>query len=204
MKFRFAYILFAFVLIACNEEQRLLYYSQDKADQFVEQYAEDFLKDEELLIYSYHPRAQFTCSKGATNSYRIFLRANEIRLFCFSDSCELKEPFNKIPLTIPNGTYTIKQDSIITELNSSSTSQAHLFEQNPVDYFMALKRRLDQYGVFAYAESKDQSFVKVWFSVQHYLIQSENIENDIKEDEILKSYNNNWYFVKMKRQMDLG
>ena len=28
-----------------------------------------------------------------------------------------------------------------------------------------------------------------------------NAENDIREDVILKSYENNWYFVKMKRQM---
>ena len=82
--------------------------------------------------------------------------------------------------------------------------EIHHFNRDPEDYFNGLKERLEKYGVFAYAESKDKSFVKVYLSVQYYLVHSINVENDINEDEILKSYNGNWYFVKMKRQMDLG
>ncbi len=205
MKFRFTYVIIALVLTSCNEEQRLLNYSQEKADQFIEKYAEEFLEDEELLRYSYHPRAQFTYIQDSTNNYGIFLRENEIRLICFSDSCELKELFNKSPLILLNGTYTLKQDSIITEISyNSSTIKFHSFVINPEDYFNGLKNRIEKYGVFAYSESKDKSFVKVYLSVQYYLIHTKEVQPDINKDDIIKSYKDNWYFVKMKRQMDLG
>lgn len=205
MKFRFIYLIIALVLTSCNEEQRLLNYSQEKADQFIEKYTEDFLKDEELLRYSYHPRAQFTFSQDSTNRYRIFPRENELRLICFSDSCELTESFNKSPLTLLNGSYTLKQDSIFTEISYDSYSvKIHSFEINPENYFKGLKKRLEKYGVFAYSESKDKSFVKVYLSVRYYLIHTKEVQTDINKDEIIKSYKDNWYFVKMKRQMDLG
>ncbi|ANQ51752.2 hypothetical protein MY04_4414 [Flammeovirga sp. MY04] len=180
-------------------------FSQEKADEFVEKYAVEFLQDNELLKYSYHPRTQFTYTGDSRNNYRIFLRESEIRMICFSDSCELIESFNNTPLKLSNGTYTLKQDSIFTELSYDSTTfNLHDFKQNPVDYFNGLKNRLEKYGVFAYSESKDKSFIKVYLSVQYYLVYSKDVENDINEDEILKSYNDNWHFVKMKRQMDLG
>lgn len=193
------------LLISCNEENRLLEYSQEKADQFVEMHSADFLKDTELLRYSYHPRAQFTFGQDSSNNYRVFPRHNEIVLICFSDSCELTESFNKAPLIVSKGRYSMKQDSLFTELGyDSKTFQIHHFEQNPEEYFNKLKKRLEKYGVFAYFESMDKSFVKVYLSVQYYIVHSEEVEKDINEDEILKSYKENWYFVKMKRQMDLG
>ncbi|MFM1999525.1 MAG: hypothetical protein RL204_1472 [Bacteroidota bacterium] len=63
---------------------------------------------------------------------------------------------------------------------------------------------MEKYGVFAYYRSTDHSSVKVYVSVQYYLIYSKEVQKDINNDKILKSYNNNWYFVKMERQMDLG
>lgn len=193
------------LLISCNQEKRLLEFSQEKADEFVENYAVEFLQDNELLKYSYHPRAQFTYTNDSTNNYRIFPRESEIRMICFSDSCELTESFNNTPLKLSNGTYTLKKDSVFTELSYDSTTfSLHEFKQNPVDYFNGLKNRLEKYGVFAYSESKDKSFIKVYLSVQYYLVYSKDVENNINEDEILKSYKDNWHFVKMKRQMDLG
>jgi len=205
MKISFTYLIILTLLISCNEEKRHLEYSQEKADQFVEMYANEFIQDIELLKYSYDPRAQFTFGQDSINNYRIFPSVNEIGLICFSDSCELTESFNNTPLKVTKGRYTLKQDSIFTELSYDSTTfQIHHFKRNPEDYFNGLKKRLKKYGVFAYSESKDKSFVKVYLSVQYYLIYSKHVENDINEDEILKSYNDNWYFVKMKQQMDLG
>jgi hypothetical protein len=205
MKIPITYLIFVTLLISCNQEKRLLEYSQEKADQFVEMYADEFLKDTELLRYSYHPRAQFTFGQDSSNSYRIFPSDNEIGLICFSDSCQLSEPFNNTPLKLSKGRYTLKQDTIFTELSNDSTIfKIHDFKRNPEDYFNGLKKRLKKYGIFAYSESKEKSFVKVYLSVQYYLIHSKNVKNDINQDEILKSYNDNWYFVKMKRQMDLG
>ena len=63
---------------------------------------------------------------------------------------------------------------------------------------------MEKYGVFAYSRSRDHSSVKVYVSVQYYLIYSKEVEKEIHNDKILKSYGNNWYFVKMERQMDLG
>lgn len=205
MKISIQYLIIVTLLISCNQEKRLLEYSQEKADQFVEKYADEFLKDTELLRYSYHPRAQFTFGQDSSNSYRIFPSDNEIGLICFSDSCELTESFNNTPLKLSKGRYSLKQDSIFTELSYDSTTfQIHHFKRNPEDYFNGLKKRLEKYGVFAYSESKDKSFVKVYLSVQYYLVYSKDVENVINKDEILKSYNDNWYFVKLKRQMDLG
>ncbi|MCX2746165.1 hypothetical protein OO013_19960 [Mangrovivirga sp. M17] len=205
MRNSITYLIILTLLISCNQEKRLLEYSQEKADKFVEMYSDEFLKDTELLRYSYHPRAQFTFGQDSSNNYRIFPRETEIRMICFSDSCELTESFNDTPLKLSEGSYTLKQDSIFTDLSYDSTTfKIHQFKQNPEDYFNGLKKRLEKYGVFAYSESKDKSFVKVYLSVQYYLVNSKDVENDINEDEILKSYNDNWYFVKMKRQMDLG
>jgi len=205
MKTSITYFILAMLLISCNEEKRFLEYSQEKADHFVEMYSAEFLQDTELLRYSYHPRAQFTFGRGTSNNYRIFPRDNEIELICFSDSCELTESFNNTSLKVSNGRYSLKQDSIFTELGyDSTTCKIHEFKQKPEDYFNGLKKRLEKYGVFAFSQSKDKSFVKVYLSVHYYLVYSKDVENDINEDEILKSYNNNWYFVKMKRQMDLG
>jgi hypothetical protein len=214
MKNSITYLIIVTLLISCNQavekrkierEKRLLEYSQEKADQFIEMYADEFMQDTELLKYSYHPRAQFKFGQDSSNYYRIFPSDNEIGLICFSDSCELTESFNNKPLKLSKGRHTLKQGSIFTELSYDSTTfQIHQFKQNPEDYFNGLKKRLEKYGVFAYSESKDKSFVKVYLSVQYYLIHSKDVENDINEDEILNSYNDNWYFVKMKRQMDLG
>jgi hypothetical protein len=180
-------------------------FSQEKADQFVQMYAADFLLDEELLRYNYHPRAQFHYELDSTNSYNVFPEESEIRLICFSDSCELSEPFNKSPLTLQKGTYVLKRDSIISKENyDSATRKFHSFKINPEDYFSILKKRMEKYGVFAYYRSTDHSSVKVYVSVQYYLIYSKEVQKDINNDKILKSYNNNWYFVKMERQMDLG
>ncbi len=205
MKNPITYLIIMTLLISCNQEKRLLEFSQEKADQFMEMYADEFTQDIELLKYSYHPRAQFTFRQDSSNNYRIFPRETEIRMICFSDSCELTESFNKKPLKLSKGSYTLKQDSIFTELSYDSTTfQIHHFKRNPEDYFNELKKRLEKYGVFAYSESMDESFVIVYLSVQYYLIYSTDVENDINEDEILKSYSDNWHFVKMKRQMDLG
>ncbi|MBN7813724.1 hypothetical protein J0A68_22410 [Algoriphagus sp. H41] len=205
MRTSITYLIIVTLLISCDQEKRLLKYSQEKADQFVEMYADEFLKDTVLLRYSYHPRAQFIFGQDSSNNYRIFPRETEIRMICFSDSCELTESFNEAPLKLSKGSYTLKQDSIFTELSYDSTTfQIHHFKRNPIDYFNGLKKQLEKYGAFAYSESKDKSFIKVYLSVQYYLIYSKDAENDINEDEILKSYNDNWYFVKMKRQMDLG
>lgn len=180
-------------------------FSQEKADQFVEMYAADFLFDEELLRYSYHPRAQFHYEKDSTNSYSVFPEETEIRLTCYSDSCELSEPFNKSPLILQKGTYVLKRDSIISKENYDSAARKfHSFKINPEDYFSILKKRLVKYGVFAYSRSTDHSSRKVYVSVEYYLIYSKEVQKDIDNDKILKSYNNNWYFVKMERQMDLG
>jgi hypothetical protein len=184
---------------------RLLDFSQEKADQFVQIYAADFLLDEELLSYSYHPRGQFHSEQDSINSYSVFPEETKIRLICFSDSCELSEPFNRSPLTLQKGTYVLKRDSIISQENyESPTRKFHSFEINPEDYFSILKKRLEKYGVFAYSRSTDHSSVKVYVSVQYYLICSKEVEKEIHNDKILKSYGNNWYFVKMERQMDLG
>ncbi len=205
MKTSITYLLLAILLISCNEEKRLFEYSQQKAIRFVEMYSAEFLQDTELLKYSYHPRAQFTYEKDTSNNYRIFPRDNEILLICISDSCELTESFNNTPLEVSKGRYFLKQDSIFTEISYDSTTfKVHDFKQNPEDYFNGLKERIERYGVFAYSESTDKSFLRVYLSVQYYLIFSNNVENDINEDEILNSFNDNWYFVKMKRQMDLG
>jgi hypothetical protein len=193
------------LLISCSKEKQLLKYSQDTADKFVEMYADEFLQDTELLRYNYHPRTQFTFGQDSSNNYRIFQSDNEIGLICFSDSCELIESFNKTPFKVAKGRYTLKQDSIFTELSYDSTTfQIHDFKMHPEDYFNELKKRLEKYGVFAYSESTDKSSVIVYLSVQYYLIHSKNVEKDIFQDEILKSYDDNWYFVKMKIQMDLG
>ncbi|WP_196889806.1 hypothetical protein [Aureivirga sp. CE67] len=205
MKAFVKYFFLIVLLISCNEEKQLLDYSQQRANQFVEKHADKFIKDSELLRYSYNPRAQFTNSQDSSNRYRIYQRRNEIELICFSDSCELEESFNKIPLKIYKGRYTLKQDSLFVNLNNDSTAlQIHSFKRNPVDYFNELNMRLKNYGVFNYFGSKDKSFIKVYFSTQYYLIHSYDVENDIGQDELLKSYDNNWYFVKMKHKMDLG
>ena len=205
MKNSIPYFILAMLLISCNEEKRLLEYSQEKADQFLEMYSAEFLQDSELLRYNYNPRAHFTHGQNDSNIYRIIVRDNEIRLICFSDSCELTESFNDKPLKVSKGKYFLKQDSIFTEHSYDSTTiKIHDFKQNPEEYFNGLKKQLEKYGVFGYSKSTDKSFVKIYLSVQYYLINSKNVENDINEDEIIKSYENNWYFVKMKRQMDLG
>jgi hypothetical protein len=205
MKIKSLYLIIVPLLISCNKEKRNLDYAQKKADSFIENYATKFVHDNELLRYDYHPRAQFIYGQDSMNTYRIFPRENEIRLICFSDSCRLSESFNKSPLTLQKGTYTLKQDSIFTELSyDSSTVEIHSFELNPEDYFNGLKKRLEKYGVFAFSESKDKSFVKVYLSTQYYLIHSNEVQKDINQDEIIKSYNENWFFVKMNRPMDLG
>lgn len=205
MKISIIYLIFVTLLISCNQEKRLLEYSQEKADQFVEMYADEFLKDTELLRFIYHPRAQFTFVQDSLNSYRIFPSENEIGLICFSDSFQLTEPLNNSPLKLSKGRCILKQDSILTKLSYDSTTFKILdFKQNPEEYFNEHKKRLEKYGVFAFSESKKKSFVKVNFSVQYYLIYSKNVKNDINQYEILKSYNDNCYFMKMKRQMDLG
>lgn len=200
MKIRLIFSIIVLILISCDQEKRHLNYAQEKADEFMENYATDFLNDSELLRYDYHPRAQFTYGQDSINTYRIFPRENEIRLICFSDSCKLSESFSKSPLTLQKGTYTLKQDSIFTELSyDSSIVETHSFEHNPEDYFNGLKKRIENYGVFAFSESKDKSFIKVYLSVQYYLINSKEVQKDINKDEIIKSYNDNWYFVKMNR-----
>jgi len=205
MKNSITFFIITVILISCNPEKSLLDYSQEKADQFVLKYADQFLLDEELLRYSYNPRAQFTNIQDSTNNYRIYPNESEIRLICFSDSCELKEPFNICPLILHKGTYTLKQDSIISELSHDSfTVKAHYFELSPAVYFNGLKKRLDKFGIFAYFKSKDKSFIKVYLSVQYYLIHTKKVQKDIKNDKIIKSYKDNWYFVKMEREMDLG
>lgn len=205
MKNSITFFIIAMLIISCDQEKRLLEYSQEKADQFVEIYADEFLKDTEILRYSYHPRAKFTYDQDTANNYRIFPKDNEIGLICFSDSCELTESFNKTPLIVYKGTYTLKQDSIFKEYSYDSSSvEIHSFRINPVDYFNGLKTRLEKYGVFAFSESNDKSFVKVYLSVQYYLIYTKEVQKDIDDDEIVKSYQGNWFFVKMKIQMDLG
>jgi hypothetical protein len=205
MKIKLTYFIIVTLLLSCNQEKKHLDYAQEKADNFIKKYATEFINDSELLRYDYHPRAQFTNGQDSTNRYRVFPRENEIRLICFSDSCKLSEPFNKRTLRLQKGTYTLKQDSIFTELTyDSSTVEINPFKINPEDYFNRLKNRLEKYGVFALSESNDKSFIKVYFSVQYYLINSKEVQKDIHNDEIIKTYNDNWYFVKMKSPMDLG
>jgi len=202
---KFSYLIITIFLISCNQEKRHLDFAQKQADNFIENFTAEFLSDRELLKYSYHPRAQFTFEHDSTNRYSVFPRENEIRLICFSDSCELSESFNKSPLILPKGTYTLKQDSIFIELSyNSSTVEIHSFEYNPEAYYNGLKTRIKKYGVFAFYESTDKSFVKVYFSVQYYLIHSQEVQKYINNDEIIKTYDDNWYFVKKERPMDLG
>ncbi|MCH8555421.1 MAG: hypothetical protein LAT76_09700 [Schleiferiaceae bacterium] len=171
----------------------------------MDKYASDFLRDEALLKYNYHPRSQFVYVTDATNRYTVFPRKNEVDVICSSDSCELIEPFNSKPLKLPEGRYTLKSDCILTEVSYDSFIQKmHAFEISPVDYFKTLKKRIKEYGVLAYHRSAEQSFVKVYLSVEYYLIHTQEIERHIHEDEIVKSYPDNWYFVKMKRQLDAG
>jgi len=193
------------MLISCNQENSDLDFAQIRADNFIENYSTEFLNDNELLRYDYNPRAQFTYEQDSTNRYRVFPREDEIRLICFSDSCEISEPFNQSPLVLMKGQYTLKQDSIFAEIvYDSSVVQIHPFELSPEGYFNGLKERIDKYGVFAFFEARDKSFIKVYLSVRYYLIQSKEIQKDIYNDEIIKSYNDNWYFVKMEVPMDLG
>jgi hypothetical protein len=205
MKTILSYIIFALMMTSCNQEKEHLSFAQEKADKFIENYTNAFLNDKDLLKYSYHPRAQFSNATDSFNIYSVFLREDELRIHCFSDSCMLTEAFNYAPLILSKGSYRLKQDSIVEEISYDSIKlKLHRFKSDPPEYFSELKNRIERYGIFAYVQKADQSFTKVYLTNEYYLLHTEEIEKEINQDRIVKSYNDNWYLVKMERPMDLG
>lgn len=89
-----------------------------------------------------------------------------------------------------------RYDSLTVDINS--------FEVNPEVYFQSLENRIEKYGLLGFSKSKNKQFIRIYLSVQYYLIQSKNILQDIYNDQIVKSYHSNWYLIKMERPMDLG
>jgi hypothetical protein len=205
MKIKVLYLLVITLLVSCNQDKRHLDFAQKKAEAFLENHATAFINDTALLQYSYNPRGQFSLEQDSTNRFRVYPGEHEIRLICFTDSCKLFLPLKQGTLSLRKGTHTIKQDSIFTELaHAASTVVIHPFDLKLEAYFNSLKNRLDQYGVFAYNQGHDKSFIRVYFTTEYYLIRSKAVKQDIADDEIIKSYEGNWYFVKMARPMDLG
>lgn len=178
---------------------------QKRADTFIENHTIDFLNDSELLRYDYNPRGKFTYENDTKNTYRVFPIKNEVRLICISDTCTLSDSFTKTPLVLLKGRYILKQDSIMTVWRYDSlTVDINSFEINPEVYFQSLENRIEKYGLLGFSKSKNKQFIRIYLSVQYYLIQSKNILQDIYNDQIVKSYHSNWYLIKMERPMDLG
>jgi len=199
------YIIIALMMTSCNQEKEHLSFAQEKADEFIENYANDFLNDEDLLKYSYHPRSQFSRATDSVNIYSVFLREDALGVHCFSDSCMLNEAFNDAPLILLKGSYRLKQDSIVEEISYDQIKlKLHRFKSDPSIYFSELKNRIERYGIFAYVQKADQSFTKVYLTNEYYLIHTEEINKGIYQDQIISSYNDSWYLVKMERPMDLG
>lgn len=199
---KLSFFVVAVLLVSCNPEGSRLDFAEMKADKFIENYSVEFLGDSELLRYNYHPRAQLTYGQDSTNIYRVFPREDEIRLICFTDTCVLSAPISNDLLFLRKGSYTIKQDSIFS--NDSLRVQLHAFKFFPEEYFTGLKKRIEQYGIFAYAEAKDKSWLRVYLTTEYYLIHTAEVQEEIGNDQIMKTYLDNWYLVKMKKPLDLG
>jgi len=186
--------------------------AERKADVFLKKHLDKFLKFPELDRYSYNRGSEFL-SSDSTNKYRIYVHDESLGFHCFSDSCTFDEAFDHSALRLPRGSYQIKKDSIFSRRirsDGSLYSEAQAFNSDAKTYYSALKSLLESFEIFGYNYPQDKSFLKVYLNLEYYLIQTKSLDDVLKKeawsknDQLIKSYKNDWYLIKKDRPIDLG
>ncbi|MFT4523346.1 MAG: hypothetical protein ACI8ZN_002299 [Bacteroidia bacterium] len=202
MKHTILFISLVLIILSCRQDNEEHAYAVNKADNFVENYANEFLTDTNLLRYSWDFRNQFRHLNDSLSEYEAHFIDSELILICLSDSCKLTEPFNSSDLMLSKGRYKI--DSLGYVFKYSDSTIHSKFNLNPVEYFTRSEHYLLELGVVAFKQSVDKSSMEVYFTDDYYLIWTRRIGELLESEQIVKSYPNNWYLVKKARPVTLG
>lgn len=200
----------AFWFIIGCQSQSLEDKSIQRADDFVELSSNDFLSSTELLTFNYDPRGQFYHPGGNSNSYRVFVVKNTLRLICYSDSCLVDEVFDvKAPFYVETGRYNMGADSIVGyDSKYYHFLESNFFKDAPLLKFQGYQKLLKEFGVFAYYTVFNGDVIKVYLNSNYYLLYSKGELSSEREgilnDKVIKDYQNGWTLREAERELDLG
>ena len=196
------YLVLFFLITSCHTETDWVI---DKADYFIKNSASDFLENQELMNYSYNKRSQFYFQNSEHNKFRIMTFEQNLRFYCFSDSCLLDKKIGiRSPQYLKKGFYNIKNDTISLDFNKDSIIDVETkFNTNPIEIFEKHKTELKKLGIHSYSARPAINLYYVYLNSTFVLLKSDKIENYISEkDKIIKNYENNWHLIKRSSSIE--
>ncbi len=202
-------IILFFICSGCTNYDGLNY-AVKASDRFVENYADEFLENKKLLLYTYNPRIQFFHDGNDSDDYMAFVRPNGFFLMCHTNCCLIDEKFGKTnPVHLDKGDYFFKEDTILSITQNDTTKSYHPdFKEGSHLIFKNLKELLDRYGIMAFYQSSDKEYVRAYLTTQYYLLYMGDFSKmniyGFDKDFIVKEYDKGWLLLKAKRPLDLG
>ncbi len=180
------------------------------SDKFVEDYADEFLANAELLKYTYNPRIQFFHDGNDSNDYMVFVHPDGLRLMCHTSCCLIDDSFGKIePIYLDKGTYIFKKDTIIT-IHQRDTVRNYYRDFTRDNYlvFKNLKDKISKFGIIGYFRPPSKQYVKVYVNTKYYLLHMKDFNKmdrfGFEKDFLIREYKNGWKLLKAERPLDLG
>ncbi|MGE0932641.1 hypothetical protein [Peijinzhouia sedimentorum] len=188
------------------------------ASEFHANYANEFIQNEELLRYSYNPRAHFyfnTHDEGPT--FRALVHdTTQIRVIIFEDQDRFIQEFGLELGTLPTfGQATIWKENgeLKLQVNDSQTLKIIRYDRNPLEHFKQLKKLVNKYRIVTYSELRIGGIIEVYLTAQDYLLYfpsnyiidqpqfEEHWRNKQKQG---KQLDENWFYYKSDEPLDFG
>ncbi len=214
MKIRIASILLL-TMFSCNLKRED---GWQLATEFYEQYSHEFIKNGELLKYSYDPRTQFYyLTKNESKSFRciardsvelLIINLGGVHLFQHEFGIELDTAIEFSRAFLRN-----EKESLLLTLNDSIQINLFASKTNPVAYFNELKNLIEKYGIVTYGEIRLGGIIEVYLTAYDYLLYFPT-DFKIEEEHFYQHWMNkrkngrkldeNWYYYQSEKPLDFG
>jgi len=185
---------------------------------FYENYADEFIQNEELIKYSYNPRSHFYFNtlNDAPTFRGIIHDTTQLRIIIFENSDRFLEEFGiELDTTTSFGRATVRKVNGELKLLADDNLNIEILKikTDPLLYFIQLKKLVDKYGIVTYSELRICGIIEVYLSAFDYLLyfptnykinepQFEELwRNKQKQG---KQIDQNWYYYKSDEPLDFG
>jgi len=204
-----------------------------KAINFYNKYTKEFIQSE-LYKFKYHPRTHYDLISNDSNSFRVLVyEKNELRVlnsFGFISMFNLPVDTNYLNVEAlfrnKNTGYELviekfeHTEYLISERTIEKTIRTEIkydipkdiIKVNPIEYFNEFERLRKKFGIINYFRAFNSKVIRLYFSSYDYLIyipdnfQLEMEYNGYWEKKLGKGkkLDDNWYYFKSDKPLDVG
>ncbi len=188
------------------------------ASEFHENYANEFIHNEELLKYIYNPRAHFYFNThDEAPTFRALIHdTTELRVIIFENQDRFIQEFKLELDTFPSfGEATVRRENGELKLVVDDSLEIEIlnFEKDPLTHFKKLRKLINKYGIVTYGKLRIGGIIEVYITANDYLLyfpanykieEPQFDERWRKKQKKGKQLDQNWFYYHSDKPLDFG